>query len=180
MNRFEHKLWAVVTFLAIFFLWGQWETLETYPFIFWPSLLLVIVGSMFPDFDWDLGTKYHRSTFTHSPIIPGLIFFYYLVSPVIGFPTYIWVYEVMSWFSVGYATHLLLDIFPSNSGLIGMIITSFNPSHTPGDLRGVPERMERPFLIFSGIICILISIAGFLIGRGIISFPWMKFLQLSS
>ncbi|MHA1713497.1 MAG: hypothetical protein ACTSW4_05620 [Candidatus Ranarchaeia archaeon] len=172
MNRFEHKFYAALSYIVIFFF--TTNIYEGLRIAFWPSLLMVILGGHFPDFDLDFGIKFHRSPITHSPLISWIIFIGYLFTPS---PP--WVVEIMAWVIVGYATHLFFDLAPSGWGLIGLLISAFNPAHAPGDIRHVSERLERPFLILGGINCTLIAIVLFLVIRNVIVLPFLPIHGLS-
>ena len=151
MNRFEHKFYAVIIYLIVYF--TVTSIFDQLVLVFWPGLFMVILGSHFPDFDLDFGTRFHRSPYTHSPLIPGIIFVGYLFSAAPA-----WVLEVMAWFIVGYATHLYFDTINSGSGLIGFIISAFKPHSSPGDIRSIDEPLEKPFLIVGGTLCLLMAL----------------------
>ena len=145
----EHKIWASVMYLIIFYV----MTFHYHVNIdFWLAWLLVIFGAYFPDIDLDFGTRFHRSLLSHSHIVVMFIAAVYLTTPV---PQ---VLEILGFFFLGYASHLLLDIFPSNASLFKMIWTVFTSYQTPGDLRGIPEWLERPWLVICGIIAATLGV----------------------
>ena len=166
MNRFEHKFYATIIYLIVYY--TATSIFDQLVLVFWPGLFMVVLGSHFPDFDLDFGSRFHRSPYTHSPLIPGIIFMGYLFS---SSPA--WVLEVMAWFIVGYSTHLYFDTIPSGKGLIGFIISAFQPQSSPGDIRGIDEPLEKPFLIVGGTLCLLMALFMMLLVRGVISFSFL-------
>ena len=166
MNRFEHKLYATLIFILLY--WFFVNSYSELRLAFWPSLFMVILGSHFPDFDLDFGIRFHRSPITHSPLIPGIIFIGYLFSS-----TPVWILEIMAWFIIGYSTHLFFDLAPSGWGLLGFVISAFNPAESPGDIRQIAESLEKPFLILGGIVCVLMAIIMLFLARNLILFPFL-------
>jgi len=146
----EHKIWASVMFLIIFYFVDFHYHLTNINF--WLAWLLVIFGAYFPDIDLDFGTRFHRNLFTHSHIVVMFIAAVYFTTPV---PQ---VLELLGFFFLGYASHLLLDIFPSNASVFKRVWTIFASYQTPGDLRGIPEWLERPWLVICGIITASIGV----------------------
>lgn len=150
MHGAEHKIWASVMFLIIFYVVDFHYHLVNIDF--WLAWLLVIFGAYFPDIDLDFGTRFHRNLITHSHIVVMFIAAVYLTTPVSQ------VLELLGFFFLGYASHLLLDIFPSNASLFKRIWTIFASYQTPGDLRGIPEWLERPWLVICGITAATIGV----------------------
>lgn len=100
-------------------------------FIFFPALVVFILGSLAPDIDLIGGIGHHRSWITHSPLI-------LLLSVWVNNP-------YLSVFISGWAIHLLADSVNFSTG-----------DTAPGDIRGVPEGLEFPLLI-GGAILLLAS-----------------------
>lgn len=118
---------------------------------FWIAWLLVIFGSYFPDIDLDFGTKFHRSFITHSHFVPLFFQFVYLIKPDVV------TIELFGFFFMGYSSHLLLDILPSSKSFFKQFWPWFLYHHTPGDIRGIPEKYERPWLVLTGLYVALLS-----------------------
>lgn len=154
MHGMEHKIWASFVFFILVYLVEYYYQIVNIPF--WIAWLLVILGAYLPDIDLDFGTKYHRSFWTHGPIIP---FFFALVYGIT--PSTI-VLNLFGFFFMGYASHLLLDIFPSGASLFKMVWTLFTTYQAPGDIRSIPEWFERPWLAGSGLYVIALSTIFFL------------------
>jgi len=166
VHAMEHKIWAVAAFTVYYvssyilpdclpasyaWLGSSLRFLQVGRMYFWPALFMVIVGAHFPDFDLDFGARFHRSPITHSFFIPLALFLFYLFqapSPDI--------LRLLAIFFLGYASHLLLDILPSGASLFGRF-TSIFQSYTPGDVRGIPEGMEKGWLIGSGLLTLALA-----------------------
>ena len=153
MHGMEHKIWASVSFFILVYFVEYYYHIINLPF--WVGWLLVILGAYMPDIDLDFGTKYHRSFWTHGPLIPLFFAIMYGLTPS-------WLtLSLLGFFFMGYASHLLLDIFPSNSSLFKMVWSLFATYQTPGDIRSIPEWFERPWLGGSGIYVIVLAILFF-------------------
>jgi len=167
VHAMEHKIWAVSVYTIYYILVYQvakylpsnyaelanfLSLFQVGKLYFWPALFMVIVGAHFPDFDLDFGTRYHRSPLTHSFIIPlALAIFYLLQRPSPD------VMRLLAFFFLGYSSHLFLDIFPAKASILARAIAPFK-NYTPGDIRGIPEKMEKPWLIGSGLLTLALAI----------------------
>ena len=147
VHSMEHKIWAGTIFTLYYFLLEH--QLNIFQIPFWPAFFMAILGAHFPDFDLDFGVRYHRSPITHSALIPTIIFLYYLY-----FRPEDLVLILLSVFFLGYSSHLILDIFPSKASLLKRISSIFK-NYVPGNVKGIPKRYEKKFLVVSGIICFL-------------------------
>jgi len=138
----------------------------------------VILGAYIPDIDLDFGTKYHRSFWTHGPFIP--LFF----ATVYGLTPSAITLSLLGFFFMGYASHLLLDIFPSHSSIFKMIWSLFATYQTPGDIRSLPEWFERPWLIISGIYVVSLATLFFLEAWSLLpisfGYAWINTLIIGS
>jgi len=114
---------------------------------------MVLIGAHFPDFDLDFGTRFHRSPLTHSFIIPSLLFIAYFHGT-----RDTTVLRLLSMFFMGYASHLFLDIFPAKASILARFLAPFK-HYTPGDIRLIPEKWEKPWLIISGLITLAFAFA---------------------
>jgi len=108
---------------------------------------MILMGAAIPDFDNDFGTRYHRSFITHGPYLFGALGIGYYFLPV---PSEISV--LIAFFMIGYSTHMFLDIFPSGKSFFVAVFSALAYASAPGDIRGIPERIERGWLFFSGIL----------------------------
>lgn len=166
----EHHIWAVIGFSFYYLVIEHF--LQLFQVLFWPALFVCVFGSIFPDLDLGFGAKYHRSPVTHSALVPTLFFIFYIL--IVPDPT---TYRFLAVFFLGYASHLFLDIFPSNASIFKRAAGIFE-EYTPGDIRGVPEKYEKPLLIWSGAMCLvwagifLVMAEGIIPWAGIIVLPW--------
>lgn len=149
MHGAEHKIYASLAFFGIYYAIQFHYKIATINF--WMAWLLVILGAYFPDIDLDFGSKFHRSFWTHGHFIPLFLQIVYLIRPDVV------IIELFGFFFMGYASHLLLDIFPSHKALLKRFWSWFRYHQTPGDIRGIPERYERPWLITSGLYVAALS-----------------------
>ena len=154
MNRFEHKFWACIAFTIVFLVYFFYGSASIRLAVLNASILgyiITVAASHFPDLDLDFGIKYHRSPFTHSPIIPAAILIFYFISSF----SFSVLFLVASFF-IGYSSHLFLDLIPPTGSAFGSRVSKWFEQRmkggAPGDLRGIPEKYERNWLKISGII----------------------------
>ncbi|MFX1521224.1 MAG: hypothetical protein ACFFCD_15025 [Promethearchaeota archaeon] len=154
INKAEHKFWAALAFTIVFlvyFFFGSPTIRIAVINASFLGYLIVIAASHFPDLDLDFGIKYHRSPITHSPIIPVAVMIFYFLSSF----SFSVLFLVASFF-IGYSSHLFLDLIPPTGSAFGSRVSKWFEQRlkggAPGDLRGIPEKYERNWLLVSGII----------------------------
>ncbi len=150
VHAMEHKIWAGFIFSLYYMIFERYFAVLRVPF--WPALLITILGAHFPDFDLDFGRRFHRSPITHSALIPAILFAYHILY-ILDKTSLV----LMALFFLGYASHLLLDIFPANASILKRFTYIFR-NYVPGDIRGIPKRYEKTFLVVSGVLCIVFAV----------------------
>ncbi len=132
--------------------------------------LITIIGGLVPDWDIILmGVGAHRNILFHSAIVP-LIFtaggIYDIVSHFLaGLPlvTTDVQYFLMAMFLIGYASHLMLDIYPSNKNifdLIWRVISPFDeaPTGIKGFGKNLTKRQAKSWLYSNASLLILYAL----------------------
>ncbi len=132
--------------------------------------LITIIGALVPDWDIILmGVGAHRNILFHSAIVPLLftiggiydIFIHFLNDfPLVTTDVQ---YFLMGMFLIGYASHLLLDIFPSNKNifdLIWRVLTPFDtaPTGIKGFGRNLTKLQAKSWLYTNASILILYAL----------------------
>ncbi|MHA2225542.1 MAG: hypothetical protein ACXAC8_10085 [Candidatus Hodarchaeales archaeon] len=119
-NRKWHLITAIILFLIYCVIYWFLDTnaLVDLPdlALLWVStaFLLALIGAEAPDWDLLLNWMHHRDIATHSIFIPLFITIAFLVQKILvpNDPTLI-LALVFTPFFLGFASHLLLDLFPS-------------------------------------------------------------------
>ncbi|MHA1238563.1 MAG: hypothetical protein ACTSSJ_04895 [Candidatus Odinarchaeia archaeon] len=164
VNRAEHLLWGSFIFAIYYLIFDFFLKLLYIPL--WVGAIIGFTGAYFPDFDLELGVRFHRSPISHSAIIPVMFFATYLYFTLTATMEAV-VLNLLAVFFLTYSTHLFADLLPSKRGFLKRFQTILSTS-TPGDIRGVPEKLEKPWLIVSGAICLGLTIVFNLIVIGVI------------
>jgi hypothetical protein len=114
------------------------------------GLMICLFGSYYCEIDiTNFSTKNQRSPFTHSFILPFVLWWYcYLVA----IPQLI---ILPAMFCLGAASHLILDTTPTDAGFIKNFESLFNTKYNPKEIRWIPEKWQRWWLLASSLILIL-------------------------
>jgi hypothetical protein len=137
--------------------------------------LITVTGALMPDWDIPfLGISRHRNIIFHSVILPLLIVLTMLVNVALRVvsTTSLAVgaeieYYITALFLLGYASHLFLDLFPSNASPLEILWQASDPYHkAPTGLKPLgPIRVGRKnaktWLIGNGTLLVIIAIALF-------------------
>jgi hypothetical protein len=137
--------------------------------------LITIVGALMPDWDIPfLGISRHRNIIFHSVILPLLVVLMTLVNVTIRIlsATSLSVgaeveYYITALFLLGYASHLYLDIFPSDANPLEILwIASFPFSKAPTGLKPlgpirISKKNARNWLIGNATLLVMIAAALF-------------------
>jgi hypothetical protein len=95
------------------------------------------------------GVRAHRDPFTHSASIGSLLAFFFifflegdaLIVCILGFGI-----------CTGMMMHLFCDIVPEGRNGLQAIVAFFKWKESPGDIRGIRESCEQPWLLINGSI----------------------------
>jgi hypothetical protein len=137
--------------------------------------LITIVGALMPDWDIPfLGISRHRNIIFHSVILPLLAVLMTLVNVAtrILSATSLSVgaeveYYITALFLLGYASHLYLDIFPSNANPLEILWTAADPfSKAPTGLKPlgpikISKKNARTWLVGNATLLLMIAAALF-------------------
>ena len=138
--------------------------------------LIMILGALVPDWDIPLlGISRHRNLLFHSALLPILITFMTLVNVALtiaaslSFQVGVQLeYYITSLFLLGYASHLYLDIFPSDSSPLEIVWRATDPhSKAPTGIRSfgplkISKKAARGWLVTNASILVIIAL--FLMG----------------
>ncbi len=138
--------------------------------------LITITGALVPDWDIPLlGISRHRNLVFHSAILPFLITLMTLVNVAVAIVTTMSFsvgasveYYMAALFLMGYASHLYLDIFPSNASPLEIIWRAHDPnSSAPTGIKSlgpihISKKAARGWLV--GNATVLVLIVMFLMG----------------
>ncbi len=116
--------------------------------------LLAFIGASLPDLDAWVSIKSHRDPITHSGLLPSLLFMYFFLmfSYHAGDAEFLFVFAGLI---LGYASHLLFDVFPLGSSIKEVMKIMFSREKgAPGDIRHLPEKFERGYLTYGGFLLI--------------------------
>lgn len=116
--------------------------------------LLAFIGASLPDLDAWVSIKSHRDPITHSGLLPSLLFLYFFLmfSFNSGDAEFLFVFAGLI---LGYASHLLFDVFPLGSSIKEVMKIMFSKEKgAPGDIRHLPEKFERGYLTYGGFVLI--------------------------
>mgnify|MGYP005848399243 CR=1 FL=1 len=116
--------------------------------------LLAFIGASLPDLDAWVSIKSHRDPITHSSLLPSLLFLYFFL--MFSFHSedaeFLFVFAGLI---LGYASHLLFDVFPLGSSIKEVMKIMFSKEKgAPGDIRHLPEKLERGYLTYCGFLLI--------------------------
>ncbi len=135
--------------------------------------LIMVSGAIMPDFDITfLGISRHRNIIFHSAVLP----FVFVLTTVVNVATRIVSsetfsvgagieYYIASLFLIGYASHLYLDIFPSDASPLEIIWRATNPyDKAPTGLKPlgpikITQKRARGWLVGNATILLVIAIA---------------------
>ncbi|MHA1339756.1 MAG: metal-dependent hydrolase [Promethearchaeota archaeon] len=144
--------------------------------------LLAFMGASFPDLDLWISIKSHRNPFTHSAMLPSLMFiyFFFIFNPKTIEAEIIFLF---TGFFIGYASHLIFDLYKRGTKFISALF--YRESDVPpGDIRHVPSSLERFYLSFGGLTLIFFLILtilrlGVAKGRYAALVPYLGFEPIS-
>lgn len=173
MNGRTHVIYGIGLVFLIFGLLS-WFAFKSAAYDY-PSFLAfgvgAVFGTLFPDFDfiWGNGSpKFHRSTLTHSAIVPIAVTIAYAFSPDVFART------LLMFISLGMMTHLLFDMFIGNvskerAGNIisrwGYRIIAFLKGNVGGSFKGFgavwANKHERAYLLIHSALCIVCAVVLF-------------------
>jgi len=137
--------------------------------------LITLVGALMPDWDIPfLGISRHRNVVFHSFVLPLLIVFGSLLNVTfnvisassLAIGAHI-EYYVTALFLVGYASHLYLDIFPSDASPLEIVWRAANPTdQAPTGLKPlgpvrISKRGARGWLVGNATLLVIIGLALF-------------------
>lgn len=117
------------------------------------ACVAALAGAILPDADAWVSMRSHRDPFTHSaaPVL--------LVAANAAWLAANGVFDaspapllVFAGVLVGYGSHLVADVVPSGSLLLDAARELVAGEGAPGDVRGIPERMERWWLLTGGAL----------------------------
>ncbi|MCK5389872.1 MAG: hypothetical protein KAJ36_05250 [Candidatus Thorarchaeota archaeon] len=143
--------------------------------------IIMVAGALMPDWDIPfLGISRHRNIVFHSAILPLLMLLTTLVNVASRFLTagssIIAVdlslgaeieFYITGLFLLGYASHLYLDIFPSDANPLEILWTAVDPNQkAPTGLKPlgpikIGKKHARKFLVSNATLLVLIAIALF-------------------
>jgi hypothetical protein len=184
MNGRTHAIYGtgLVFLIFTFLVWFAYgHTAYEYP-----SLLAfgvgAIFGTLFPDFDFIIGNgspKHHRSTLTHSAILPICVTLSYAFSPNLFART------LLMFISFGLATHLFFDLFISSvpkqfKGNIisrwGYRIASIISGKVGGSFKGYyasfANKHKILWLTINGLLCVVCGLVLLFLIYKNIQFDW--------
>ena len=135
--------------------------------------LIMVTGAVLPDWDITfLGISRHRNIIFHSAVLPSI----FVLTTVINVATRIVSsvtfsvgasieYYIASLFLIGYASHLYLDIFPSDASPLEIIWRASNPHDKaptgikPLDPIKITKNNARGWLVGNATILLVVAIA---------------------
>jgi hypothetical protein len=138
--------------------------------------LITVTGALMPDWDIPfLGLSRHRNIIFHSAILPLLVALMTIVNvatSIIEAPTTLGVgaeveYYITALFLLGYASHLYLDIFPSDANPLEILWIASDPDHrAPTGLKPlgpikISQKNARNWLVGNATLLLMIAVALF-------------------
>ena len=177
-NRSSVSALAFVTFCigslagALIYQWTTQVPIVGNLSIFIGALILV-TGAVLPDWDITLlGISRHRNIIFHSAILPSIL----VLTTVVNVATRIVStvtfsvgasieYYIASLFLIGYASHLYLDIFPSDASPLEIIWRASNPhDNAPTGIKPlgpikITKKNARGWLVGNATILLIVAIA---------------------
>jgi hypothetical protein len=133
--------------------------------------IITIAGALMPDWDIPfLGISRHRNIIFHSVILPLLITLTTLINIATSFASLNIVtveYYITALFLLGYASHLYLDIFPSDANPLEILWIAADPFHkAPTGLKPlgpikIGNKAARGWLVGNATLLVMIAIALF-------------------
>ena len=135
--------------------------------------LIMVTGAVLPDWDITfLGISRHRNIIFHSALLPSI----FVLTTVINVATRIVSsvtfsvgasieYYIASLFLIGYASHLYLDIFPSDASPLEIIWRASNPhDKAPTGIKplgpiNITKKNARGWLVGNATILLIFAIA---------------------
>jgi hypothetical protein len=137
------------------------------------GVLITMTGALMPDWDIPfLGISRHRNIIFHSVILPLLVVLGTLVnvtsrilsatSLAVGAEVE---YYITALFLLGYASHLYLDIYPSNANPLEILWTAIDSDHkAPTGLKPlgsikISQKNARSWLVINATILLIIALA---------------------
>ena len=135
--------------------------------------VLVVVGALIPDWDIPfLGISRHRNIIFHSFMIPALAVLLTLVNVVMRTGTILGdgaevEYYLTGLVLLGYASHLYLDIFPSDANPLEILWIAADPFHkAPTGLKPlghlkISKKNARTWLVGNATLLVIIALSLF-------------------
>ncbi|UCE09221.1 MAG: hypothetical protein JSW61_09590 [Candidatus Thorarchaeota archaeon] len=149
--------------------------------------LIMLTGALMPDWDIPfLGISRHRNIIFHSIVLPMLVVFGMIVNvatTIFEYSSYLIganvEYYITALFLLGYASHLYLDIFPSDANPFEILWKAANPyDDAPTGLKPlgpikITKRSARGWLV--GNATVLLVVALVLLGLYFVNLPELTF-----
>ena len=134
--------------------------------------VITVAGALMPDWDIPfLGISRHRNIIFHSVILPLLIILTTLINVATSFANGLTIatveYYIAALFLLGYASHLYLDIFPSDANPLEILWIASDPFHkAPTGLKPlgpikIGKKGARTWLVGNATLLVMIAIALF-------------------
>lgn len=146
-----------VMILCFFHIGLMYNGLPNFHFsLIFSGYFVAILGAYLPDIDLNIdGVEGHRNPLTHSATI-GSVMAFSMIFFLDG--DFLIICFIPFALCVGLMMHLYCDIIPEGSNGWQAIKSLFDWSETPGDIRGIREGCEQPYLIFNGAIASFFAI----------------------
>lgn len=133
--------------------------------------VIAVAGALMPDWDIQfLGISRHRNIIFHSVVLPLLIILTTLINIATAIANGLSIgaeveYYIAALFLLGYASHLYLDIFPSDANPLEILWIAAEPLHTAptglkplGPIR-ISQKNARSWLVGNATLLVMIAIA---------------------
>ncbi len=133
--------------------------------------VIAVAGALMPDWDIQfLGISRHRNIIFHSVVLPLLIILTTLINIATAIANGLSIgaeveYYIAALFLLGYASHLYLDIFPSDANPLEILWIAAEPLHTAptglkplGPIR-ISQKNARNWLVGNATLLVMIAIA---------------------
>lgn len=137
------------------------------------GMLIMITGALMPDWDITLlGISRHRNLIFHSFLLPLLVVMGTLVNvavSIIVFSTYAIgasvEYYITALFLIGYASHLYLDVFPSDASPLEILWRAVDPhDDAPTGIKSlgpikITKRSAKGWLVGNATVLVILALS---------------------
>jgi hypothetical protein len=135
--------------------------------------VITVAGALMPDWDIPfLGISRHRNIIFHSVVLPLLIILTTFINIATSVANAVTIgaeveYYIAALFLLGYASHLYLDIFPSDANPLEILWIAADPFHkAPTGLKPlgpikIGKKNARNFLVGNATLLVMVAIALF-------------------